>query len=282
VPTSLQRNPVYAGMVETLDESVGRLVAALKAAGVLENTIIVFTSDNGPYFIANQEHMPEEFHKVPVTSTYPFRAGKGTIYEGGTREPLVVIWPGVVRPGSQTDALAQSTDFFPTFADLLGLKIPPSVHFDGVSLRPVLEGKGRARNEIFCHFPHAQARGVYERMPAPTPQGPASSVRQGDWKLIRFYCDNPDQTDRCELYNLRDDVGETKDLAVQMPDKVKELSSLLDRYLRDTEAVLPQKNPAYAPTAKVPPRMQKAKAKPALEQFQGDTRLLMEALSETE
>jgi arylsulfatase A-like enzyme len=244
---SLQRNPVYAGMVETLDEVVGRLVAALDKAGVLENTVILFTSDNGPYFIPNREHMPEEFHQVPVTSAYPLRAGKGTIYEAGTRVPLVIVWPGKVKPGSQSRALVQSTDFFPTFADLLGWKVPTEVRFDGVSLRPVLEHDKPVREEVFCHFPHVQARGEYERMPAPTPATPASSVRLGDWKLIRLYCDNADQSDRHELYDLANDPGERHDLAAAQPDRVKQLAARIDAFLKDTAAVIPKPNPTYSP-----------------------------------
>lgn len=262
-PKSLQRNPVYAGMLETLDEVVGRLVAALDKAGVLERTVIVLTSDNGPYFIPNQEHMPAEFHQVPVTSAQPLRAGKGTIYEGGTRVPLVVVWPGRVKPGSETGALMQSTDFFPTFADLLGWKLPGEVRFDGVSLRPVLEGNASAREVVFCHFPHSQARGDYQRMPAPTPATPASSVRQGNWKLIRFYCDNADQTDRYEFYNLADDPGERHDLSSAEPDRVKLLAARLDRFLIGTEAVVPKPNPAYNPNARQPKGTPASAKKPA-------------------
>lgn len=249
-PKSLQRNPVYAGMIETLDEVVGRLVTALDKAGVLEKTIIIFTSDNGPYFIPNQEHMPAEFHQVPVTSAQPLRAGKGTIYEAGTRVPLVVIWPGKVKPGSENRALIQSTDFFPTFADLLGWKLPAETRFDGISQRRVLEDNEPVRKEIFCHFPHNQARGEYERMPAPTPATPASSVREGDWKLIRFYCDNADQSDRYELYNLAEDPGERHDLASAQSERVKQLATRLDMFLKDTSAVVPKPNPAYNPNAK--------------------------------
>jgi arylsulfatase A-like enzyme len=249
-PKSLQRNPVYAGMIETLDEVVGRLVAALDKAGVLDNTIIVFTSDNGPYFIPNQEHMSTEFHQVPVTSAQPLRAGKGTIYEAGTRIPLVVVWPGQVKPGTQSSALAQSVDFFPTFAEMLGWKLPVEVRFDGISLSPVLKKNMPVRDEILCHFPHTQAGGEYERMPAPTPITPASSVRQGEWKLIRLYCANADQTDRHELYNLADDPGERNDLAAAQPDRVKKLAARLELFLKETSAVIPVKNPAYDPGAK--------------------------------
>lgn len=266
-PTSLQRNPVYAGMVETLDEVVGRLVAALDQAGVLENTVIIFTSDNGPYVIPNKEHMPAEFHEVPVTSAHPLRAGKGTIYDAGTRVPLVIVWPGRIKPGSDSNSLVQSTDFFPTMADILGWKVPSALKFDGISQRPVLEKNTSVRTELFCHFPHSPARGDYEKMPAPTPDSPASYVRSGDWKLIRFYCDNADQSDRHELYNLASDPGETIDLASSEPARVKELSARLDSHLKDTAAVIPTANPAYHPHAtpaagKTPKRTHPAKAKP--------------------
>jgi arylsulfatase A-like enzyme len=246
-PKSLQRNPVYAGMIETLDEVVGRLVAAVDKAGLRENTVIVFTSDNGPFFVPNACFMPAEFHQVPITSAQPLRAGKGTIYEGGTRVPLVICWPGKVKAGAETAALVQSTDFFPTFADLFGWRLPDSVRPDGVSFRSVLEGNEAGRNEIFCHFPHSQAGGEFERMPAPTPATPASSIRQGSWKLIRFYSDRPDGSDRHELYDLKDDPGERHDLASAQPDRVNQLASRLDAYLKDTAAVLPRPNPSFKP-----------------------------------
>lgn len=256
-PSSKQRNPVYAGMVATLDEVVGRLVAALDKAGVLENTVIVFTSDNGPYIIPNQEHMPEEFHQIPVSSASPLRAGKGTIYEGGTRVPLVISWPGKVAAGSQNESLFQSTDFFPTFADMLGWKLPAALHFDGISQRKSLEENRSTRSEIFCHFPHSLKATPYEGMPALTPESPASSIRMGDWKLIRFYCDNADLSDRFELYNLAKDPGERVNLIAEKPEQLKPLSMRLDELLRDTGAVIPIANPSFNPNP--PP----AKAKPA-------------------
>ena len=248
-PTSLQRNPVYAGMLETLDEVVGRLVTALEKAAVLENTVIIFTSDNGPFFHPNNVHMPEEFHEVPVSSAQPLRAGKGTIYEAGTRVPLLVVWPGKVRPGSVSQALVQSTDFFPTLADLLGWTLPATVRFDGVSQRLAFEKNQAVRREIFCHFPHGNSAKDYEGMAAPTSAAPASSVRVGDWKLIRFYCDNADQTDRHELFNLADDPGETRDVAAAHPDRVKQLAARLNVILRETSAVIPSPNPAYSADA---------------------------------
>ena len=246
-PGSPQRNPVYAGMVETLDDSVGALVGALKTAGVLENTVIIFTSDNGPFFAPGQERMPAEFQQVPVTSAYPLRAGKGTIYEGGVRVPLVIAWPGVTRAGSQSDALVQSVDFFPTIVERLGLKLPTSLAFDGVSFARVLEGRPSSRNELFVHSPHERDPGRYEGITPPTSAAPASSLRKGDWKLVRFFGDGPDRNDRFELYHLKDDPGETSDLAAARPEMVRELSARLERYLEDTAAVIPRKNPSYDP-----------------------------------
>jgi arylsulfatase A-like enzyme len=231
-PDSLQRNPVYAGMIETLDEAVGRIVTALEKAKVRDNTIIVFTSDNGPYFKANQEvHMPAEFHQTPVTSASPLREGKGTIYEGGTRVPLIISWPAKIESGSESHSLTQSVDFFPTFVELLELKLPADVCFDGKSMRPILEGGKGSRDEVFCHFP--------------TGMHPACSIRQGDWKLIRWFCDNDDQTDRFVLYNLANDIGETEDQAALNPILVKQLSARLEAFLAETAAVVPQPNPRF-------------------------------------
>lgn len=239
-PGDPQRNPVYAGMVETLDDAVGRLVAALEAAGVLERTVIIFTSDNGPFAHAHPAPvMTAEFQDVPTTSALPLRGVKGTIYEGGIRVPLIVIWPGLTRPGAETGALALSTDYFPTFADLLGLKVPAGVSFDGVSLRPALAGGAGSRKDIFCHFPHPQSAWTVDKVPAP-----ASSLRSGDWKLIRLFGANAG-ADRLELYHLRDDPGETRNLAAEKPEVLHELSAGLGGLLRDTRAVIPASNPGF-------------------------------------
>ena len=232
-PDAHQRNPVYAGMLETLDEVVGRIVVALDQAGILDRTVIIFVGDNGPYIKSNKQHMPEEFHGVPVSSAYPLREGKGSIYEGGTRVPLIVIWPGLVKAGTVTDALHQSSDFYPTFADLLEWDLPEDLQFDGISMRPVLEKEKDYREEVFCHFPHHR---------------PASSLRHGDWKLIRWYFGKPDGSHRHELYNLAQDQGETHDLAASDPGRVQKLSKRLDEVLLETEALIPALNPDYQAT----------------------------------
>ena len=165
-----------------------------------------------------------------------FRAGKASIYEGGTREPCIIVWPNVVRPGT-TDAMIQSIDFYPTLAEIAGAPLPANQMMDGRSFLPLLEGKADThRDEIFCFFPH--------NTPA-SGQVPAVSVRKGDWKLIRFFHDGPDQKDRHELYNLRDDLGETADRAGKMPAIVAELSAKIDEFLKDTGALVPGANPRW-------------------------------------
>jgi len=244
-PDSPQRNPVYGAMVQSLDENVGRLVQTLDRLGLAQNTIVVFFSDNGGVHFADVEG-------APVTSNAPLRGGKATIYEGGTREPCIVIWPGVTKPGSRSDALISSIDFYPTLLEMTGLAPRPSQQLDGISIVPALRGKPLARDTVFCHFPHY--------IPA-TGNRPATCVRQGDWKLIRFHADNDDQTDRFELYNLKADLSEIKNLAGAMPDKVKELNALITEHLQQITAVVPVANPAYRPGAPEPPAKPKAKPK---------------------
>jgi arylsulfatase A-like enzyme len=230
-PSYPQRNPVYAGMLETLDDVVGRLVSALGQAETLDNTIIIFVGDNGPFFTPNKSHMPEEFHDVPVSSAAPLREGKGTIYEGGTRVPLIVIWPDRVRPGSVSHFMQQSTDFFPTFVDMFGWDVPNGIQFDGVSMRPTLEENRKVRDEIFCHYPRSKT--------------PSTSLRSGDWKLIRWYCDSPEQKDRYELYNIKNDVGESKNLISSEPVLLTEMIKRMDELIMETEGLVPIPNPAY-------------------------------------
>lgn len=225
-----QRCPEYAAMVHSLDDAVGTLIKTLDEEGLWENTIVVFTSDNGG-------NMYNRVDGNPPTSNDPLRAGKATYYEGGTRVPCMIHWPGLTKPGTQTDALLMSTDFFPSFCELLKITAPP-VPFDGKSFAPVLRGESFDRGPLFCHFPHAM--GIISPYPA-------SWVREGDWKLIRLYNANDDRSDRFELYNLRDDLGETRDLSAQQPERVRSLRAKLDGFLRDTGAVLPKPNPAYDP-----------------------------------
>jgi hypothetical protein len=228
------------GMIETLDDNVGRLLQAIDDLGLRENTAIVFFSDNGGIHWLWAEGRPEfGYPDTPITSNAPLRGGKATIYEGGTRVPCVVVWPGVVRPGSRSATPVSSIDWYPTILDMIGSAPAPGQTFDGVSLRPALRGRPLSRDTLFCHFPHGNA-------PRPGFQ-PSTSVRRGDWKLIRFYADNDDLSDRFELYNLADDIGESRDLAAAMPRKVQELNREIDAFLERTEAVVPVPNPDYTP-----------------------------------
>ncbi len=232
-PREPQHSPTYAAMVQSLDENVGRLIAAIDELHLADRTIIIFFSDNGG-------NLYEQADGTTPTSNLPLRDGKGTVYEGGIREPLVVIWPGHATPGSQTDALFCSTDFYPTLLEMVGVKPKSGQPFDGVSQVPVLRGAAAVRDEVCCFFPHYFP---------PAKSRPATSVRAGDWKLIRFHFDNPDQTDRLELYNLRTDVGESRNLAAEFPEKVKTLNARIDAYLRETGALAPKPNPAYRPVS---------------------------------
>jgi len=236
-PKDPQHNPVYGAMVQSLDEAVGRVVQTVDELGLADRTIFVFFSDNGGVNWLD-DAMRTRFHMdAPPTSNLPLRGGKATVYEGGTREPCIVVWPGVTKPGATSDAMLQSIDFYPTLLEMVGLRPRPGLKLDGVSFTTALRGGPSQRETVFCHFPHV---GV-DRL------GPAAYVRRGDWKLIRRFCDGEAGADRYELYNLRDDPGESNDLAAQMPDKVKELSALIDAFLQDTRAVVPKPNPAYSP-----------------------------------
>ena len=264
-PNDPQRCPVYGAMVQSLDENVGRLIDTLDALKLTDNTIIVFFSDNGG-------DMYDRVDGIPPTSNAPLRGGKAMPYEGGTREPCVVVWPGKVKPGTRSDALLSSVDWYPTLLEMAGVQPKRKVKFDGVSQTPALLGTGVPRETVFCYFPHYMpAIGV----------SPTTWVRRGDWKLIRFFCDNPDQSDRFELYNLKDDIGEKKNLAAEQPERVKELDSLIDGFHKSTGALIPAKNPTFNPNAKMHPVGEKpAKHSPPPKQSSPDARIELERESD--
>ncbi len=219
----LQSDPAYAAMVWSMDENIGRLLAALEETGQAENTIVVFTSDNGG--LATAEGSP--------TCNAPLSEGKGWMYEGGTREPLLVRWPGKVRPGSVCETPVTSPDFYPTLLEAAGIDPLPQQHVDGESLMPLWTEAGElAREAVFWHYPHYGNQGGT----------PGASVRAGDYKLIEFYEDG-----RLELYNLREDVSEENDLSQAMPDKARELHGMLAAWREDVAARIPEKNPDFVP-----------------------------------
>jgi arylsulfatase A-like enzyme len=243
-PKNPQRNPLYAAMVESLDDGVGRVMAALEECGLMDNTIIVFCSDNGGVDWAS----PRVFSKdhpdlstIPITSNTPLRGGKANCYEGGVRVPCIVVWPGFTTPGASNDTVIQSIDWMPTLLEVTGVPLPAETKPDGISIVPALKGGALERDAIFCHFPHDLV---------PRGQYPATTVRRGDWKLHRIHAGNDDGTDRLELYNLRNDLGETANLANAQPEIARALNALITRFLKDTEAVIPKLNPSWkAPVA---------------------------------
>ncbi len=217
----LQDHAVYAAMIESVDQSVGRVMKKLEELGIAGNTIVFFMSDNGG--LATAEGQP--------TCNLPLRGGKGWLYEGGIREPMLVKWPGVVQPGSTCDQPVTSTDFYPTMLEMAGLPLKPQQHMDGESMVPLLKGTGgQKRQAIYWHYPHYSNQGG----------GPGGAVRAGDFKLIESYEDN-----RVELYNLRADLGEQHDLATERPEKAAELRKMLHEWRNEVGAVMPQPNPDW-------------------------------------
>ncbi len=235
-PDAPRRNPVYAAMVESFDQAVGTLLDTLDELKLADRTIVVLFSDNGGVHWLDDRMRANFGLKTPPTSNAPLRGGKATLYEGGTREPCVVVWPGKVAPGTTTDALLSSVDWYPTLLDMVGVPPRDGQRFDGVSQVPALLGTGTPRDVAYCFFPHYT--------PA-TGNVPGTWVRRGDWKLIRFHHDNDDQTDRFELYNLKDDPGEATDLVPRLPEKVAELDVLIAKHLAEIDALVPEKNPDY-------------------------------------
>lgn len=230
-PNDPQRLPVYGAMVESLDDAVGQLLDTLDRLKLSDNTIVVFFSDNGG-------NMYTRIDGIPPTSNAPLRGGKATIYEGGTRVPCAVVWPGKTKAGSRTDALLSSTDWYPTLIDMLQIDKPTGLSFDGVSQTAALRGKPGPRESLTCFVPH------YYPKPGTIP---STYFRRGDWKLIRFHGDGPNGADRFELYNLADDIGETNN--VDNPKRVKEMNAEITAYLARTEALVPVPIPEYKPKA---------------------------------
>lgn len=246
-PRAAQRNPLYAAMVKNMDNAVGRLLDALEAAKVAENTIVVFTSDNGGWAYPPKATEPGGYERIPATSNAPLRSGKASNYEGGTRVPCLVAWPGRAKAGT-SDALFSSVDWLPTLLAMAGVRPSGQPRVDGVDQVPAIQGAKPVRDTVYSHFPHGS-----ESQEAGIPGfWPATWVRRGDWKLIRFHAGNADGTDRLELYNLRDDAGEARNLAAGKPALVGELAALISHFLRETGAVVPRANPGFGkqPAAK--------------------------------
>ena len=216
--------PVYAGVIETLDDTVGRLLAKLDALKLADKTIVVFTSDNGGL------HVPEGPHPK-ITHNTPYRAGKGFVYQGGLRIPLIVRWPGHVPAGALVDDPVINTDWVPTLLELAGQPVPAGL--DGVSLAALLTGRGPApRRNLFWHFPHYTNQG----------SRPGGAMRAGNWMLVEYYDDGS-----AELFDLAGDFGERRNLAAQEPERVTEMRAALAAWRRQVNAQGNRPNPDFDP-----------------------------------
>lgn len=213
MPDCPWKNATYAAMVSALDDAVGRVLDKLDELKLSDRTVVVFFSDNGGVDYGS------------VTTNRPLRGGKGRYYEGGVREPMIVRWPGVTRAGSTCDVPVASMDFFPTFAAISGHPVAEGAGLDGRDITALLRGGNTAvRDAMFWHYPHYHGSGAT----------PCSTVLMEEYKLIRFY-----ETGRRELYNLRKDPGEKKDMAAAEPDRVRKMEARLDAWLKETGAYIP-------------------------------------------
>jgi arylsulfatase A-like enzyme len=249
-PDRLQNNPIYGAMVESVDESVGRIMKKLDDLKIAGKTVVFFFSDNGGLSV-------KEGPNTPATSNAPLRAGKGYLYEGGIREPLIIHWPGMTPAGSVCEVSVASVDFFPTILEIADSKgrfsphqldyprRPPTLalphkgggknlqSLDGLSLLPLLRRSGGLHREaLYWHYPHYSNQGGK----------PSGAVRKDDYKLIEFFEDG-----KLELYNLRDDIGELNDLSRTMPEKTEELHTLLKAWRQSVAAQMPTPNPNFKP-----------------------------------
>ena len=216
----VQDNPIYAGLIDEMDNATGRVLKKLDELGLASNTIVVLTGDNGGVVSGDSFS----------SSQLPYRGGKGRQWEGGTRVPVYFRAPGITPSGSICATPVSGIDFFPTLLELAGATTAPKQTIDGVSLVPLLKGKSISPRPLFWHYPHYGNQGGE----------PSSIIRSGDWKLIHYWED-----DRNELYNLAADIGEQHDLAATETNRVNELWSQLQTWLKSTGAKLPQPNPDY-------------------------------------
>ena len=223
-----QFNPTYAAEVEQVDWSVGRVMDKLKALDLEENTMVVFTSDNGGL--------------SDYTSNAPLRAGKGTFYEGGIRTPMCIKWPATIKPETETDIPVNGIDFMPTFAAMAGIELPAQQPVDGISILPILKGEEVGRNRpMYFHFPLYLGGGGSDAV-LPAYKGPdnywravpSTTIIQNDWKLIYYY-----EYDDYELYNLKNDIGEKHDLSKENPEMAKKLIDMIHHWTKVSNAPIP-------------------------------------------
>ncbi|WP_369410403.1 sulfatase [Neiella litorisoli] len=222
VTRQIQDNPIFGGLVESMDNAVGVVLDKLKETGLDKNTIVVFTSDNGGLSSGDGYG----------TSSLPYRGGKGTQFEGGIRVPYYIYAPGMSANGSDVATPVSGVDLYPTLIDLAGIAPSAEHKLDGISLKPLLVGGQTAERPLFWHFPHYANHGGE----------PSSMIRFGDWKLIYYHEDH-----RVELYNVVQDIGETTNLAKQQKEITEQLKIKLEEWLLATNAKYPTANPDYDP-----------------------------------
>ncbi|MDF9799394.1 arylsulfatase A-like enzyme [Catalinimonas alkaloidigena] len=239
---TVQDNPIYGGLVEQMDDAVGLVLDKLDSLGLEDNTIVVFTSDNGG--VASGDAFS--------TTNLPLRGGKGYQWEGGIREPYFIKVPWLENSSKTIDYPVTGTDFFPTILDLANLPLMPGQHVDGVSLKPLLEGKTVAERPLFWHYPHYGNQGGE----------PASIIRDKAWKLIHYWED-----DRNELYNLEEDPGEKQNVADAYPEVTERLHEQLQAFLKSVDANLPARDTTFSAELAVEKHREKVEVlMPRLEQ----------------
>ena len=216
----VQDCPIYAGMIEQLDQSIGIVLAKLDELGLDENTIICFTSDNGGVSSGD----------AYATSNLPLRGGKGRQWEGGIREPFYIKAPGITKAGSREATPVNGIDWYPTLLELCEIEVPQKQKVDGVSFVPLLKGKTIKERPLYWHYPHYGNQGGE----------PSSIIMEGDWKLIHYHEDERD-----ELYNLSKDIGEQNDLVSKEINRAQQMRKKLDTWLKQTKAKFPQLDPRF-------------------------------------
>jgi arylsulfatase A-like enzyme len=241
-PANPQHNPVYAAMVKSLDDAVGRILKAIDDAGIRNNTIILFYSDNGGLVQQANSTDPEGYTESLITSNVPLRSGKASIYEGGTRVPCIWSWQGKFKAGTENNAMMVGADIYPTLLELCGVK--NGHRLDGISQVPAILNQKVVRDEILCHFP-ALAFNPYSKV-----TGYTTHIRKGDFKLIRYWWFEDGKAHKYELYDIKDDISEKINLVATKHEKVKELAKLMDQRLLEYGAVNPIPNPGYNPESK--------------------------------
>ncbi len=229
-----QDNVEFAGMVGAMDESLARIRAKLEELNIADNTIIIFTSDNGGMSASNRFRNDQKRAQMDQrfsSSMLPLRGGKGWMYEGGLRVPLIVYWPGHSKPGMVTDVPVTGTDFYPTLLEMLDLPLMPEQHKDGISFAPLLEGQPfNGHDAIYWHFPHYSNHGN---------QSPGGAIRVGKYKLLEYF-----ENGTVQLFDLENDLGEQRDISKEKPEMTQKLLKMLQDWRKETDAKMPQRKTA--------------------------------------